>query len=142
MITLRLATIVCAFALVTSMPAVAATATTYILPQDVHWIPLTGKGVPPGGFRANLRGTEDDTCGQLISRRFADGYTYPWHVNGVYGIYIILKGTLVLGFDKNHAKSGEKSLPAGSVLQGLESEPHYGRAIGETIFDVYVPCKK
>jgi hypothetical protein len=25
-------------------------------------------------------------------------------------------------------------------MQGLKTEPHYGRAIGETIFDVFEPC--
>jgi len=123
------------------MLALLLALTTYTLPQDVHWIPNTDKGAPTGASYAMLRGKYDDKCGQLIRDKFPNGFVYPWHTNGVYGIYTILQGTLVLGFDKNHAKSGEKMLPAGTVLQGLTSEPHYGRAIGETIFDVYLPCK-
>lgn len=137
---MKIVTIACIFTLLAGACASAAPATTYILPQDVHWVPETGKGVPPGAFHANLRGTDDDKCGQLIRRKFPAGYVYPWHVNGVYGIYTILEGTLVIGFDKNHAASAEKALPTGTVMQGLTSEPHYGRAIGETVFDVYVPC--
>jgi len=121
---------------------VAAAQTTYTLPQNLHWIPLTGKGVAPGGFRADIRGKENDACGQLIARKFRDGYIYPMHANGVYGIYVIIKGTLVIGFDKQHRTSGERVLPAGSVMQGLKTEPHYGRALGETIFYVYVPCSR
>jgi hypothetical protein len=61
-------------------------------------------------------------------------------VNNQYSISTILQGTLVIGFDKHHLASGERMMPAGSVVQGLATEPHYGRAIGETIFDVYIPC--
>lgn len=142
---LRIVTIAGTLALLAAGAAVAATTapqTTYTLPQNVRWISDASKEVPPGAFHAVLRGNENDKCGQLIRRRFSNGFTYPWHVNGVYGIYTVLQGTLVIGFDKHHAKSGEKTLPTGSVMQGLTSEPHYGRAIGETIFDVYVPCQK
>jgi hypothetical protein len=44
--------------------------------------------------------------------------------------------TLVLGFDRQHRASGERFLPAGTIMQGLAEEPHYGRAIGETIFEI------
>jgi hypothetical protein len=115
--------------------------TTYTLPQDVHWVEDTTKGVPRGSYWAYIRGKSSDKCGQLIRIKFPDGFVYPWHTNhGEYDIYDVVKGTLVIGFDKNRAKSGERVLPAGSVMQGLGTEPHYGRAIGETIFDVYVPC--
>jgi len=116
--------------------------TTYTLPQSLHWISDAGHGVPVGAYHVMLRGKDSDACGQVYRRKFADGFTYPWHVNGVYGIYTVIQGTLVIGFDKNHNKAAEKVLPTGAVMQGLTSEPHYGRAIGETIFDVYVPCKK
>ena len=121
------------------MAAVLA-ATTYVLPQDVHWKPDTTNGAPPGAYYALLRGKESDKCGQLYRERFPDGYVYPWHVNNIAGIYTVLKGTLVTGFDKHHAMSAERTLPAGAVMVGLASEPHYGRAIGETIFDFYQPC--
>jgi hypothetical protein len=120
--------------------ALAAIQTIYTLPQNVRWVPLTGKDVAPGGFRADIRGKENDACGQLLGRKFRDGYVFPMHVNGVYGIYMVIQGTLVLGFDKTHRRSGERVLPVGSIVQGLATEPHYGRAIGETIFYVYVPC--
>src|SRR5271170_817551 len=106
--------------------ALAALATTYTLPSDVHWIPNTDKGAPSGALYAMLRGNYNDKCGQLIRDKFPAGYVYPWHANGVYGIYTILQGTLVIGFDKHHAKSAEKALPAGTVMQGLTNEPHYG----------------
>ncbi len=120
-------------------PALAAQ-TVFTVPTDIRWIPLRGKGVPPGASEAYLRGKASDSCGQLIVDKFPDGFVYPWHVNGVAGIYTILKGTLVIGFDKHHLASAEKTLPAGSVIQGLATEPHYGRAVGETIFDVYLLC--
>ena len=63
-----------------------------------------------------------------------------WHVNGEYSLYTILKGTLVVGFDRHHAKSAERAFPAGSVIQGWQFEPHYGRAVGETIFEGYDVC--
>lgn len=119
-----------------------AVQTTYTLPSQIHWIPQRGDGAKPGAVYAVLRGHENDACGQLIRDKFPDGFVYPWHVNGVYGVYTILQGTLVIGFDKHHATSKERALPAGTVVQGLATEPHYGRAIGETIFDVYLPCKK
>ena len=120
-------------------------ATQYTLPQDIHWIPITGAGVPPGAFEAVLRGKPSrpparDKCDELFRIKFPNGFVYPWHVNGTYDIYTVLSGTLVIGFDKHHATSAERVLPAGSVMQGLQTEPHYGRAIGETIFDVYEPC--
>jgi hypothetical protein len=89
-----------------------------------------------------IRGKYTDACDNIIRTKFSDGFVYPWHTNdNVFSIYTVLQGTLVIGFDKNHAKSAERMLPAGSVMQGLGSEPHYGRAVGETIFDIYTPCK-
>jgi hypothetical protein len=79
-------------------------------------------------------------CDVLYRYRFPDGFVYPWHVNNEYDIYTVLEGTLVIGFATRHAPSAERPLPAGSVMQGLKTEPHYGRAIGETIFDVFEPC--
>ena len=74
--------------------------------------------------------------------KFPSGYEYPMHVNHAYWLFAILSGTLVLGFDRQHRKSGERFLPAGTIMQGLAEEPHYGRAIGETIFEIYAPCLK
>ncbi len=116
-----------------------ASQTTYTLPKDLHWIPDRTNGAPPGAFYAILRGKDSDKCGELVREKFPDGFVYPWHVNKTYGIYTVLSGTLVIGFDKHHSKSAERVLPVGSVMQGLATEPHYGRAIGETLFDVYGP---
>jgi hypothetical protein len=116
-----------------------ASQTTYTLPQDLHWIPDRTGGAPPGAFYAILRGMDSDKCGELIREKFPNGFVYPWHVNNTYNIITVLSGTLVVGFDKHHRKSAERVLPAGSVIQGLKTEPHYGRAIGETIFDAYGP---
>jgi hypothetical protein len=122
--------------------AARAGTTTYILPKHVHWIADTVKGVPLGDFYAVLRGKYSDKCDQIIRVKFPNGFVYPWHTNDNFdAIYTVIEGTLVIGFDKHHAKSAEWVLPTGSVMQGLGSEPHYGRAIGETIFDVYFPCK-
>ena len=114
--------------------------TTYTLPNDVHWIPDTTKGVTPGSYYAYLLGKATDKCGWLVRTKFPDGFVYPWHTNHEYDVYTVLQGTLVIGFDKDRAKSAERMLPAGSVMEGLATEPHYGRAIGETIFDAYRPC--
>ncbi|MBV8067259.1 MAG: hypothetical protein JO113_04720 [Candidatus Eremiobacteraeota bacterium] len=124
--------------------------TLYTLPHDVHWMPVTGKGVPSGATYAIVAGKAHPPphksgairgmCDVLFRYRFPDGFVYPWHVNNEYDIYTVLKGTLVIGFDKSHAASAERALPAGSVMQGLKTEPHYGRAVGETIFDVFEPC--
>jgi hypothetical protein len=116
--------------------------TVYTLPQDIHWVPITTKGVPPGAFRALIRGKSGDKCDVLELAKFPDAFVYPWHVNDEYDIYTIVKGTLVIGFDEHHAKSAERVLPAGSIMQGLATEPHYGRAIGETIFEIYTPCSR
>jgi hypothetical protein len=110
--------------------------TVYTLPQDIRWLPDRQK--PPGSFYAILRKAHDG-CGELRIQHFPDGYTYPMHVNNDYLIFTIIKGTLVIGFDEHHLKSAERFLPAGSVMQGLVTEPHYGRAIGDTIFEVYGP---
>ena len=114
----------------------SAPKTLYTLPQDIRWLPDTQK--PPGSYYAILRAAQDG-CGELRIQKFPDGYTYPMHVNKVYFIFTILKGTLVIGFDEHHLKSAERVLAAGSVMQGLVTEPHYGRAIGETVFEVYGP---
>jgi quercetin dioxygenase-like cupin family protein len=114
--------------------------TTYVIPANIHWIPITGRGVAPGGTYAVLRGNETDKCGQIYRMKFPNGYVYPWHVNNMSGIYTVLKGTLVIGFEKNHAKSAERVLPAGSIIEGLATEPHYGRAIGDVAFDFYQLC--
>ncbi len=116
-----------------------AAETTYTLPQDLHWIPDRTNGAPPGAFYAVLHGKDSDKCGELVREKFPDGFVYPWHVNKTYNIYTVLSGTLVIGFSKRHSKSAEKVLSFGSVMQGLDAEPHYGRAIGETVFDVYGP---
>jgi hypothetical protein len=110
--------------------------TVYTLPQDIRWLPDRRK--PPGSFYAILRKAQDG-CGELRIQKFPDGFTYPMHVNNADHIFTILKGTLVIGFDKRRLKSTERFLPAGSVMQGLVTEPHYGRAIGDTIFEVYGP---
>ena len=119
--------------------AAAASQTTYTLPNQIHWIPDTGKGA--GSFYARIRGRSSHDCDNLVRVKFPAGFIYPWHTNhNSYAIYTVLQGTLAIGFDKHHARSAERLLPAGSVMQGLGSEPHYGRAIGVTIFDVYTPC--
>jgi hypothetical protein len=126
---------------IAAQTARAAQPTTYVLPQGVHWIANTPKDATSAFHYAVLRGKYADKCDNIIRIKFPDGFVYPWHTNdNVYSIYTILKGTLVIGFDKNHARSAEWTLPAGSVMQGLGSEPHYGRAVGETIFDIYTPC--
>jgi hypothetical protein len=128
--------------------------TLYTLPQDVHWMAVTGKDVPHGATYAIVAGKAPlhspaaggrairNMCDVLFRYRFPDGFVYPWHVNNEYDIYTVLKGSLVIGFDKDHAPSAERVLPVGSVMQGLKTEPHYGRAIGETIFDVFEPCAR
>ena len=128
--------------------------TLYTLPHDVRWLPVTGKGVPGGATYAIVAGKAHSDrlshengairgmCDVVFRYRFPDGFVYPWHVNNEYDIYTVLKGTLVIGFDKGHRTSAERALPAGSIMQGLKTEPHYGRAVGETIFDVFEPCTK
>ncbi len=130
------------FALVTFAAGVGAepAATVYTLPQDIHWLPLTGKGVPGGAFYAYVRGKQSDRCDWIMLTKFSNGFVYPMHVNDAYLLFTVLKGTLVIGFDREHRKSAERILPAGSLMQGLATEPHYGRAIGETIFEIYAPC--
>ena len=113
-----------------------ATETSYTLPQDIRWVPDTEK--PPGAFYAILR-PERRGCGGLRIQKFAGGYEFPMHVNNAYLIFTIIKGTLVLGFDEHHLRAAERQLPAGSVVQGLVTEPHYGRAVGETVFEVFGP---
>jgi hypothetical protein len=126
---------------VVGVQAAAASQTTYTLPNQVHWIPDTGKGA--GSFYAMIRGRNSDRCDNLVRVKFPAGFIYPWHTNqNSYAIYTVLQGTLAIGFDKHYARSAERLLPAGAVMQGLGSEPHYGRAIGLTIFDVYTPCFK
>lgn len=133
---------VLAFFAVADDASANSTKTIYTLPTEIHWIPDTTKGVPPGSYYAVLRGKDTDKCDWAVLVKFPDGFVYPWHVNHMYDLYTILKGTLVIGFNKLHQKSGERALPAGSFMQGLADEPHYGRAIGETIFEVYRPCPK
>ncbi len=120
--------------------AANGTQTVYTLPKDIRWIPDKTGGVPPGSFYAYLRGKDSDKCGQLVRVKFTSNFVYPWHANNDYSLYIVQKGTLVIGFDPRRLKSAERVLPAGSVIQGLRTEPHYGRAVGETIFDVYTIC--
>lgn len=124
------------------LAAVLTAQTIYTLPQNLHWIAITGKGVPSGASYALLRGKDPDACDSLVRNKFPNGYVYPWHVNHGSAIYTVLSGTLAIGFDKHHSPAKERRLPAGSVMQGLATEPHYGRAIGETVFDVYILCSK
>ena len=127
-------------ATLTVWSAAYASETQYTLPENISWTSVVTKGVPGRFFYAYLRGKASDKCGQLMRIKFPAGFVYPWHVNNLYGIYTVLQGTLVLGFDRHHLTSAERTLPAGSVVQGLTTEPHYGRAVGEAIFDVYMPC--
>lgn len=114
--------------------------TVYTLPQQVDWKPGIGKGLPTGSFEAVLRGKPSDNCGKVFLIKFPDRFFYPWHVNHYYALYAILKGTLVIGFNKKHLRSAERALPAGSFVQGVATKPHYARAIGETIFQIVAPC--
>jgi len=114
--------------------------TVYTLPEQIQWTEDTGAGVPRGSFYALVHGKESDACGQVYLIKFPDGFVYPRHVNNAEGLYTVLKGTLVIGFDKDHAKSAERVLPTGAVMDGLATEPHYGRAVGETIFEVVMHC--
>ncbi|MFY9663472.1 MAG: hypothetical protein WAL67_07470 [Candidatus Cybelea sp.] len=120
--------------------AIGAPVTTYTLPQDLNWKTYSGPDVGAGVQLAMLHGKLSDKCGALYLWKFPDGYVTPWHVNGGYSIYTILKGTLVLGFGRRHAKVAERAFPPGSIIQGLGTEPHYGRAVGQTIFEVYDVC--
>ncbi|HEX8807321.1 MAG TPA: hypothetical protein VF741_10235 [Candidatus Aquilonibacter sp.] len=117
-------------------------ATVYTLPSDIHWIRGTSPGDSGSFYYAYLRGKPTDKCDTLQLIKLSDGYQAHWHVNNVPGIYTILQGTLVIGFDKQHKKSAERAFPTGSVIQGLATEPHYGHALGEVIFSAYTPCAK
>ena len=123
------------------LAATVAAQTIYTFPQGMHWTAIAGPGVPKGATYAQLRGKDPDACDTLVRYRFPNGYVYPWHVNNVAAIYMVQSGTLVIGFDKHHAVAKERVLPAGSVMQGLATEPHYGRAVGDTVFDVYILCR-
>ena len=137
---IRLALTVLILLTATARNAAIANETQYTSPKEIRWMPQTTEGVSQSFFIAYLRGKQSDKCGQLMRIKFPDHFVYPWHVNNQYSIDTILQGTLVIGFDKHHLASAERMLPAGSVVQGLATEPHYGRAIGETIFDAYFPC--
>jgi hypothetical protein len=138
--------------MITILTTVVLAGTLYTLPQEIHWMPVTGKNVPSGATYAIVAGKasshpkslESDAiggmCDVVFRYRFPNGFVYPWHVNNEYDIYTVLKGTLIIGFAKSHASSAERVLPAGAVIQGLKTEPHYGRAVGETIFDAFEPC--
>ena len=114
--------------------------TVYTMPEQIQWTEDRGEGVLRGSFYALLHGKESDACGQVYLIKFPDGFVYPWHVNNASALYTVLKGTLVIGFDKDQAKSGERVLPKGAVMDGLATEPHYGRAMGETMFEVVMHC--
>jgi hypothetical protein len=126
------------FLMSASAAGAESTATVYTLPQDIHWLPEPDG--PAGAYYAYVRGKSGDKCDWAIMNKFSDKYVFPMHVNHGYYLFTIIKGTLVIGFDKDHGTSGERQLPAGSFMQGLATEPHYGRAIGETIFEIYAPC--
>jgi hypothetical protein len=117
-----------------------STGTLYTLPQNIHWLRTPAGSGPVGAFYAYVRGKAGDKCDWATMEKFPDGFVFPMHVNHAYLLFTIIKGTLVIGFDKNHRTSDERPLPAGSFMQGLATEPHYGRAIGETIFEIYAPC--
>ena len=121
-------------------PARKTTVTTHVSSQTLHWTQDTYNGKKIAAQVAMVSGKDSDKCGQIYRRKFPNGFEYPWHVNGVGANFEILQGTLVIGYDKKHDPKKELALPAGSTMQGLATEPHYGRAIGETIFDAYVPC--
>ncbi len=122
------------------LSALLLAATIYTLPSDIHWTKATDDGLNNPYYSAYLRGKASDKCGQLMILKLPSSYRAPWHTNHFYAIYTILKGTLILGFAKNHDTSAERPFPAGSVIQGLATEPHYGVPVGETIFTVYFPC--
>ena len=123
-----------------SAAAADSAKTSYTLLKNVRWLPITGNGVPRGASYAYLRGKESDACGWVVINKFPDKFVYPMHINHEYYLFTILSGTMVIGFDQRHRKSAERVLPAGSFIQGLAMEPHYGRAIGETVFEIYSPC--
>jgi len=125
-----------------SVARAESTGTAYTIARDVDWLPATGNRLPAGSFYAIVRGKAGAKCDWMELDKFPDGFVYPWHVNHAYLLFTVLKGTLVIGFDQHHLKSAERALPAGSIMQGLATEPHYGRAIGETIFEIYAPCPK
>ncbi|HTA39924.1 MAG TPA: hypothetical protein VK760_12650 [Candidatus Acidoferrales bacterium] len=133
-------------ALTLLLPVRAAVAepaqTIYTVPQDIHWLPDPDKAGSSGAYYAYVRGKAGDACDWATMEKFPDGFVYPMHVNHAYLLFTVIKGTLVIGFDKDRASAGERALPAGSFMQGLAAEPHYGRAIGETIFEIYAPCPK
>jgi hypothetical protein len=126
-----------------SAAAADSTKTVYVLPQNIHWFPVTkARSGPVGSHYAYLRGKLGDKCDWVRLNKFPDGFFYPMHVNNAYWLFTVIKGTLVIGFDRGRSKSAERVLPAGSFMEGLVTEPHYGRAIGETIFEIYAPCPK
>jgi hypothetical protein len=119
-----------------------STKTIYTVPHDIHWLRRGPGAGPTGAYYAYVRGKDGDPCDWASMEKFPDGYVFPMHVNHQYLLFTVIKGTLVIGFDKDHRASAERPLPAGSFMQGLATEPHYGRAIGETIFEIYAPCLK
>lgn len=138
---MRQSVIFCAIFAMLATAAIGTPLTTYTLPQDLNWKTYGGGADVGAGVQvAMLHGKLSDKCGALYVWKFPDGYVTPWHVNGTYSIYTILKGTLVLGFDRRHAKTAERAFPPGSIIQGLGPEPHYDRAVGQTIFEVYDVC--
>jgi hypothetical protein len=57
--------------------AASASPTTYTLPQEVHWIRDTEKGIARGNYYAVLRGKYEDKCDNIIRNKFPDGFVFP-----------------------------------------------------------------
>jgi hypothetical protein len=103
----RAALFVVAFAVCATV-ANATPATTYTFPTGLHWVAVTPKGGSSSYHYAMIRGKYADACDNIVRHKFPGAFVYPWHSNDdIYSIYTVLQGTLVIGFDKNHAKWGD-----------------------------------
>ncbi|MFO0968480.1 MAG: cupin domain-containing protein [Gemmataceae bacterium] len=107
-----------------------------VSPDDLKWGPAP-PGLPAGALAAVLAGNPTKAEPFVIRAKLPDGYKVPLHYHPTDENVTVLKGTLVMTFEKAEGGSGHQSLPVGSFMRMPKGMRHAAAAKGETIIQVH-----
>jgi hypothetical protein len=113
-------------------------AVTHVMvkPADIKWGPAPS--LPAGAQLAVLDGNPAKDGPFSVRAKFPDGYMIPPHWHPTDENVVVLQGAISLGMGENVTAATE-DYPVGSFARLSPKTPHFLRAKGETIVQIYGP---
>ncbi len=113
-------------------PASGSGSPEVLTPASLKWITYA-----PGIEMAVLTGNPDASGPYTLRLKMADGNQIAPHWHPMDENLTVLTGTLQVGMGEKFDAAGLKSLPAGSHAVVPKQMPHFAKASGDTVIELY-----